>query len=61
METITKKDTIMMEYSNPNDPWIYDPYQSVSDKERMQIGCMHGFLFLLAALVLIVVIWFCQH
>lgn len=62
-ETITKNDTIMMEYSNPNDPWRtgYDPYKWASDKERMQLGCMHGFLFFLAAAVLIIVMWLCQH
>lgn len=29
----------MMNYSNPNDPWQYEPYNGMSDDERKKIGC----------------------
>lgn len=39
----------MMDYNNPNDPWMhtgYDPYKGMSDEERMKAGClqMAGFI-----------------
>lgn len=35
----------MMDYTNPNDPWMntgYDPYKGLDDKERMMVGCLQG-------------------
>lgn len=29
-----------MEYNNPNDPWMYDPYKGLNDDERMKAGCL---------------------
>jgi hypothetical protein len=29
-----------MEYNNPNDPWMYDPYKGLDDDERMKAGCL---------------------
>jgi uncharacterized protein YceK len=53
----------MMDYSNPNEMWRrtgFDPYKWANDKERAQLGCMHGILFLLAAAILIAVMALCQ-
>jgi hypothetical protein len=53
----------MMDYNNPNEMWQhtgYDPYKWASDKQRMQLGCMHGFIFFLAAAVLIAIMALCQ-
>ena len=53
----------MMDYSNPNEMWRrtgFDPYKWANDKERAQLGCMHGILFLLAAAILITVMALCQ-
>ena len=41
----------MMEYSNPNDPWQYDPYKGMSEEERMKAGCFQGVFFVLAFLM----------
>ena len=52
-----------MDYSNPNEMWRrtgFDPYKWANDKERAQLGCMHGILFLLAAAILITVMALCQ-
>ena len=38
----------------------FDPYKWANDKERAQLGCMHGILFLLAAAILIAVMALCQ-
>ena len=38
-----------MEYNNPNDPWMYDPYKGLDDDERMKAGCLQ----LVAYLVMI--------
>lgn len=54
----------MMEYNNPNEIWRhtgYDPYKGLSMKERQQAGCIHGLIFVAAVLVLIVIMWLCQH
>jgi hypothetical protein len=29
-----------MEYNDPNDPWMYDPYKGLNDDERMKVGCL---------------------
>jgi hypothetical protein len=29
-----------MEYNNPNDPWMYDPYKGLDNDERMKAGCL---------------------
>lgn len=29
-----------MEYNNPNDPWMYDPYKGLDDDERIKAGCL---------------------
>ena len=29
-----------MEYNNPNDPWMYDPYKGLDDDERMKACCL---------------------
>jgi hypothetical protein len=29
-----------MEYNNPNDPWMYDPYKGLDDDDRMKAGCL---------------------
>ena len=53
----------MMDYSDPNEMWRrtgFDPYKWANDKERAQLGCMHGILFLLAAAILIAVMALCQ-
>ena len=41
----------MMEYSNPNDPWQYDPYKGMSEEERMKAGCFQGIFFVIAFLM----------
>ena len=41
----------MMNYSNPNDPWQYDPYKGMSEEERMKAGCFQGVFFVLAFLI----------
>ena len=35
-----------MEYNNPNDPWMYDPYKGLDDDERMKAGCLQLALYL---------------
>lgn len=40
-----------MNYSNPNDPWQYDPYKGMSEEERMKAGCFQGVFFVLAFLI----------
>ena len=41
----------MMNYSNPNDPWLYDPYKGMSDEDRVKAGCFQGVFFVLAFLI----------
>ena len=41
----------MMNYSNPNDPWLYDPYKGMSEEERMKAGCFQGIFFVIAFLM----------
>lgn len=45
----------MMNYSNPNDPWLYDPYKGMSEEERMKAGCFQGVFFVLAFLIGLVI------
>ena len=45
----------MMNYSNPNDPWQYDPYKGMSEEERMKAGCLHGIFYVLAFLIGLVI------
>ena len=40
-----------MNYSNPNDPWQYDPYKGMSEEERMKAGCFQGVFFVIAFLM----------
>lgn len=44
-----------MNYSNPNDPWQYDPYKGMSEEERMKAGCFQGVFFVLAFLIGLVI------
>lgn len=35
----------MMDYNNPNDPWMntgYDPYKDLNDDDRMMAGCLQA-------------------
>ena len=35
----------MMNYNNPNDPWLhtgYDPYRGINDDDRMMSGCLQA-------------------
>ena len=44
----------MMEYNNPNDPWMntgYDPYKGMSDEERENAGCFQGIIYIVAILL----------
>lgn len=41
----------MMNYSNPNDPWQYDPYKGMSEEDRMKAGCFQGVFFVIAFLM----------
>lgn len=41
----------MMNYSNPNDPWQYDPYKGMSDEDRVKAGCFQGVFFVMAFLI----------
>ena len=45
----------MMNYSNPNDPWLYDPYKGMSEEERVKAGCFQGVFFVLAFLIGLVI------
>jgi hypothetical protein len=40
----------MMDYNNPNDPWMqtgYDPYKGMSEDERIKAGCLLAVGFIL--------------
>ena len=53
----------IMDYNNPNEPWMqtgYDPYKGMSLKERQQAGCIHGVLFVVAVVVLIIIAALCH-
>jgi hypothetical protein len=59
----TKTTMIMMDYNNPNEIWRrtgFNPYKRLSKKERQQAGCIHGVLFVVAAVVLIIIAALCQ-
>ena len=39
----------MMDYNNPNEPWLqtgYDPFKGMSDDERAKAGCLQGLAFI---------------
>ena len=40
-----------MEYNNPNDPWMYDPYKGLDDDERMKAGCLQLATYLVMILI----------
>ena len=40
-----------MEYNNPNDPWMYDPYKGLDDDERMKAGCLQLVSYLIMILI----------
>ena len=53
----------IMDYNNPNEPWMqtgYDPYKGMSLKERQQAWCIHGVLFVVAVVVLIIIAALCH-
>ena len=40
----------MINYNDPNQPWLpngYDPYKGMNDKQRMMAGCLQGAAFVL--------------
>ena len=45
----------MMEYNNPNSPWMhtgYDPYyENMSDDDRVKSGCMQVIIYFVAIIV----------
>lgn len=44
----------MMDYNNPNDPWMntgYDPFKGMSEDERMKAGCLQGVAFIVMLIV----------
>ena len=44
-----------IDYHNPNDYWHgYDPYNGLSDNERMKAGCFQGACFIVAFIVIVV-------
>lgn len=40
-----------IDYNNPNDPWMHDPYKGLTDEERIGAGCFHIVLWMIGALV----------
>lgn len=53
----------MMDFNDPNEPWRqtgFDPYKGMSLKERQQAGCIHGVLFVVAVVVLIIIAALCH-
>ena len=40
-----------MEYNNPNDPWMYDPYKGLDNDERMKAGCLQLASYLVMLLI----------
>ena len=39
----------MMDYNNPNEPWLhngYDPFKGMSDDERAKAGCLQALAFI---------------
>ena len=52
-----------MDFNDPNEPWRqtgFDPYKGLSLKERQQAGCIHGVLFVVAVVVLIIIAALCH-
>ena len=44
----------MMNYNNPNDPWMhtgYDPYKDMNDDERMKAGCIQASIVIVMILI----------
>jgi hypothetical protein len=56
----------MTEYTNPNEPWMrtgYDPYNGMSDRERLKAGCLQGasfFILLILGLLLCALLQGCK-
>ena len=40
-----------IDYHNPNDPWMHDPYKGLTDEERIGAGCFNIVLMMIGALV----------
>ena len=40
-----------IDYHNPNDPWMHDPYKGLTDEERIGAGCFNVVLMMIGALV----------
>ena len=40
-----------IDYHNPNDPWMHDPYKGLTDEERIGEGCFNIILMMIGALV----------
>ena len=43
-----------IDYNNPNDPWMHDPYKGLTDEERIGAGCFHIVLWMIGALVALI-------
>jgi len=41
-----------IDFNNPNDYWHgYDPYNGMTEEERMKVGCLHGAAFIITTIV----------
>jgi hypothetical protein len=40
-----------MEYNNPNDPWMYDPYKGIDEKERIMASLLQVVSFIIMTMV----------
>lgn len=40
-----------MEYNNPNDPWMYDPFKGLDDKERIRASLLQVVSFIVMTMV----------
>lgn len=52
----------MLDYTDPNDPWRYDPFHGLDNAERVKAGCLGGMAYiaiLLAALVVCILLGSC--
>lgn len=48
----------MMDYTNPNIPWMntgYDPYKGMNDEERMNAGCMQATGIIIGAAIALLI------
>lgn len=43
-----------IDYHNPNDPWMHDPYKGLTDEERIGAGCFHIVLMMIGALTALI-------